>query len=109
RPKAMLRAEDFFPAEPGMRWGYDGWGNEFAQYTRQAVHRRGERAQIIHLSGAVVAFVYEVNPDRVVLRALHPEIEDQTADFLDAEGELSQVILQEPLEEGAEWRTMSRI
>lgn len=106
---ATLRAVDFFPVEPGMRWEYDGWGNEFAQYTREAVYRRGERAQTVHTSGAIVAYVYDIQPDRVVLRGLYPEIEDGSVDFLDAEGDLFRIILQEPLAEGAEWRTMSSI
>lgn len=109
RPRATLRAEDYFPAEPGMRWEYAGWGNEFAQYSREAVHRRGERAQTVHISGAIVAYVYDIYPDRIVLRALHPEIDDGKVDFLDAEGEVFRIILQEPLEEGASWRTMSSI
>lgn len=88
-----------------MRWRYDGWGNEFAAYTRRVTHRRGDRVQIVHKSGAAVAWVYDLFPDRIVLRALRSEIEDETADFLDAGDEFAQVILQEPLVEGARWRT----
>ena len=105
RPVATLRAEDFFPAEPGMRWVYDGWGNEFAAYTRTATHRRGQRAQIVHVSGAIVAWVYDIHPDRIVLRALRSEIENEMQEYLDEPDELAWVILQEPLVEGARWRT----
>jgi len=105
RPVATLRAEDFFPAEPGMRWVYDGWGNEFAAHTRMATHRRGQRAQIVHVSGAIVAWVYDIYPDRITLRALRSEIEDEQEEYLDEPDELAWVILQEPLVEGARWRT----
>lgn len=104
---AQLRAEDYFPAEPGMRWTYEGWGNEFAAYQRVVTHRRGSRAQIVHVSGAAVAFVYDIEPGTIVLRAMSAEIEDETADYLDAPDELRRVILQEPLAVGAEWRTPS--
>ena len=102
---SRLRAEDFFPAEPGMRWVYDGWGNEFAAYTRTATHRRGQRAQIVHVSGAIVVWVYDIHPDRIVLRALRSEIENEMQEYLDEPDELAWVILQEPLVEGARWRT----
>jgi len=105
QPVARLRAEDFFPAEPGMSWVYDGWGNEFAAYRRTATHRRGDRAQIVHASGASVAFVYEIDPHRVILRGIWAEIEDEKIDHLDAGDEFHRVILQEPLAVGAEWRT----
>lgn len=102
---ARLRAEDFFPAEPGMRWRYEGWGNEFAAYQAAVTHRRGNRAQIVRTSGASVAWVYEIEPHRVVLRAMKSEIEDEGADFLDLPAEFEYVVLQEPLAAGAEWRT----
>ena len=102
---ASPRAEEYFPAEPGMRWAYVGRGNEFATHDRLATHRRDERVQIVHLSGAIVAFIYDIHPDRVVLRAIRSEIDDGTEEFLDVPDELSRVILQEPLAEGAKWRT----
>lgn len=104
-PAVRLVAADFFPAEPGMNWTYDGWGNEFAAYRRTATHRRGQRAQIVHVSGAVVAWVYDIEPDRVTLRAMSGELQEETADYLDAPDELGRVILQEPLAVGAQWRT----
>ena len=83
-----------------MRWAYTGRGNEFATNERLATHRREERVQIVHVSGAIVAFVYEIHPDRIVLRPIRSEIDDVAEEFLDVPDELSQVILQEPLAGG---------
>ncbi|HEX6971440.1 MAG TPA: hypothetical protein VF234_04415 [Limnochordia bacterium] len=95
-------ASEYFPAAVGTRWEYAGSGNEFAAFTAEATHREGNLAQVVVMSGAAVAYVYEILPERVTERLRRAEI-DTVENFLHEKPTAPRDILRGPLAAGLEW------
>lgn len=71
------RAEEYFPAEPGMRWEYEGHGMEYASFVREVLYRDGNLVQIMMENGGTrMAQIYEIADDRVIRRYAEAEVYD---------------------------------
>jgi len=103
--RGALRPGDFFAAEVGTRWRYLGHGNEFAAYSAAVTHREGDLFQIVVFSGANVAHVYEIRPDRVVRRLRSGELESWDQNFLGGPFHEEYTVLEAPLRAGHAWET----
>lgn len=69
--------DDYFPAEPGMRWEYQGEGMEYASFTREVLYRDGDLVQImVDNGGTRMAQIYEIKEDRVIRQYAEAEVYD---------------------------------
>ena len=101
--RGALKPGDFFATEVGTEWRYLGHGNEFATYSAAVTHREGNLFQLVVFSGADIAHVYEIRPDRVVRRLRSGELEFREQSFLGGPFLEEYTVLEAPLEAGREW------
>jgi len=94
---------DYFATAPGTTWRYLGHGNEFATYSAEVTHRDGNLFQLVVYSGADVAHVYEIEPEKVVRRLRSGEMEFDKQNFLTGPFLESYTVLEAPLEVGHSW------
>ncbi|MBI2874529.1 MAG: hypothetical protein HYY09_05540 [Firmicutes bacterium] len=98
----QLKVSDYFPVKPGMQWGFEGWGNEYATYNLEVVRASGEYVQTSEDNGGtVMARVYRVTENEVVEVYREGEAYDKP-DRLDRR-EKEDVILRAPLAVGNKW------
>lgn len=102
----VVSAQSFFPVKAGSTWTYQGQGNEFASFTREAVFSQGNRGQFKESNGGTVSSaVFEVNADAVTRiyfqgEQYQPENLLNSATF---KGNDSTVLIKAPLAAGTTW------
>jgi len=101
--EAEKRVEDYFPIRENVKYVYEGKGNEYASYQVHVDYASENRVQQrIDNGGTVAAHVYEVKDGKVTLLQAKGEVYHRE-NMLEREGDLSEVILMEPLEKGTTW------
>ena len=88
----------YFPVQPGLRWEYQGTGNEFATYTNQVVRAQGDLAQFRMKSGTTTGSLFRVNNDAVTRLARKELAEDRN--LLTLTPEENYVLLKAPVVPG---------
>src|SRR5690554_3976552 len=106
-------AHPYFPAIPGMTYNFAGEGMEYADFVRRVLFFEGNYVQIVDETIATSGgYVYELQPDRVVLVMSEPEEHDPTVNFLESLGEAithQEIILQAPITVGQSWETAGKV
>jgi hypothetical protein len=91
----------FFPVQPGLKWQYQGTGNEFATFSQETVRSQGDKVQVRRDSGATVGILYSVTAGAVT-RLIRKELAEDR-DLLTAPAEENVVVLKAPLVIGTTW------
>jgi len=97
----VLKVGDFFPMKPEAKYVYEGTGNEFASYSRWTDFIVGSKVQYRQNNGGTeLVRVVDVRAGKAVVKFEHEAFfrEDMTG-----EEELSEVVLQEPIQAGNKW------
>lgn len=104
---AQPSSRDYFPLSQGSNWTYQGFGNEFASFTREVLYSSASQAQMKESNGGTVsASIYELSEG--ALKRVYFQGENYQPVNLLARGfksNESTVILKEPLQAGNEWST----
>ncbi|MEW6064635.1 MAG: hypothetical protein ACOY3U_13100 [Bacillota bacterium] len=94
----------YFPAEPQLTWEYEGFGNEYAAFTRKVLYRQGNRVQMSENNGGtVMGLVFDVSAQAVTKTFSVPEFYDER-NILNEKANLQEVILKAPLRVGESWQ-----
>ena len=91
----------YFPIQPGLRWEYQGTGNEFATYTNECVRAQGDLAQFRGKSGTTTGSLFKVTNDAVTRLARKELAEDRN--LLTLTPEENYVLLKAPVVPGTSW------
>ncbi len=98
-----LKPGDFFPLAKDSFWKYEGWGNEFAPFTRQVIFVEGNRVQVKEDNGGTTSSsVFEVTDQALVRRYFQGEAYEDT-NFLDRESNEQLEVLKAPIKVGTRW------
>ena len=91
----------FFPIQPGLKWEYQGTGNEYATFTNELIRAQGDLAQMRSISGTTTGSLFSVTNDTVT-RLVRKELA-QDRNLLTATPEEKVILLKAPLAPGTSW------
>ncbi|MCK8818220.1 hypothetical protein MWH28_12715 [Natroniella sulfidigena] len=98
----------YLPLQEGMTYDFTGEGPIHPSLEREIMFTEEPYVQILDKgTGTNIVLVYEVQEDQIgkIIEEAEFYEEDNLIEELDEEPEVQEVILQEPLEEGATWET----
>lgn len=103
--KTITDVRMYFPSEQNLTWIYEGYGNEYAAFTRKVIHKQGNKVQLAQDNGGTrLGMVLETLPEAVTIH--YAEEESYTdAKLFNAAPNRSDVWLKAPLQAGAAWET----
>ncbi|MEW6695914.1 MAG: hypothetical protein ACOY35_12150 [Bacillota bacterium] len=102
--KVITDVRKYFPADDQLTWEYEGFGNEYATFTRKVLHRQGNRVQISENNGGtVMGLVFDVSADAVTKTFSIPEHYDDR-NILNEKANLNEIVLKTPLKVGGNWQ-----
>ena len=98
--------EDYFPAEKGNHWEYEGTGNDYASFKSEVLYTENDhRIQIQEINPATsVAAVYTIT-DKAVTRVYFTGEKYDQENLLQKADNDQTIILQTPLRKGTKWTT----
>lgn len=100
-PKADI--SEYFPLAVGNTWVYEGYGNEYAQYTETVVYNEGNKYQTkADNGGTVAANILQVEADRIVNVYREMEVYDDKK-VINQPSNINIILLKLPLEAGNTW------
>lgn len=91
----------YFPIQPGLKWEYQGTGNEFASFTNECLRAQGDLAQFRTVSGTTTGSLFSVTNDAVTRLARKELAEDRN--LLTITPEEKVVLLKAPVVPGTSW------
>lgn len=94
---------EYFPLEVGNSWVYEGYGNEYASFTRELIYAKGSLYQTTEDNGGTVSSnVYLLSDESVEI--VYSLAEDYgRGNALDKPSNKSEIILKAPIEPGNKW------
>lgn len=100
---AVPKAKDYFPMKPNAVYYYQGYGNEYASYTRYTDFTNSTRQQFrVDNGGTETVNVYEYTAYGVKLRYSKSEIYYRES-FLNKTANRSDYIIKNPIRKGTSW------
>lgn len=93
----------YFPAWAGSFYQYEGWGLEYAEFSRKITFVEDGFLQMEDLSGTNLAQVVEIKKERIRIIRRQEEFYEKKSLLKDKEPTMNLVLLEAPLKKGATW------
>lgn len=101
---AITDVRSYFPTNPASTWIYEGYGNEFAAFTRKVILQQGDRVQMMEDNGGTrMGQVYQVTAEAVI-QTYSTEEYYTDKNLLNEKSNRHLLLLKTPIKAGAVWQ-----